>query len=291
MSKYNAPKKHLHRDFLYLDHETVLNSLSAFEAGRIDEIIEKTGETSDTSGEVGLNLGPAKGGGAKRREAELHEELVRKRTRFSAFEGWHQQLKAEDAIGSFEGWDLAVRNDMRVGDTIEFQTRVRLSPLYLTFRTYAAYAKEASPTSALFKVTRQEQASAQSTARMMAEWTKGPGGGQSSSVYFEPVGASDGSPRIVGRVDESYVMRGLGELDGEVTAIGQVEALLAKGDELSAIRVVRDTPATPLETRVIAEAMANFKGEAGDAMGVLIDDEDITFRYPVVILRPIAIYR
>jgi hypothetical protein len=31
---YKPPKRRLHRDFLYLDYDTIINSLSALEAGR-----------------------------------------------------------------------------------------------------------------------------------------------------------------------------------------------------------------------------------------------------------------
>jgi hypothetical protein len=291
MGEYRPPKKRLHRDFVYLDHDSVLNSLSAFEAGRVDEIIEKTTEATDRAVEGGLKLGPAKGGVSRKRESELQGELVRKRTRFSAFESWYQQLRDEDAIGSFDVWDMNVRNGLRVGDTIEFQSRVRLSPLHLLFATFAAYARSASPTGPVFKVAAKDASEARNTAKMMQEWTRGPGGSQSSSVYFEPADAVDGSPRIIGRVAETYLVRGLGEVDGVFSVVAQVEATLEPGNQLSAIRVIRDTPATPLETQTIATALAGFQGAASEAMGVDVRDDDITYVHPAVIVRPIAIYR
>jgi len=291
MSKYLAPKKQLHRDFVYLDFDSILNSLSAIEAGQVDEIIEKTTDATDRAVEGGLKLGPVKGGASRKRESEMQEELVRKRTWFSAFEAWYRALLDEDALGRFEGWDLEVRDALRVGDTVEFQARCRLSPLHLLFATFASYAKEAGPTSPLFKTTAAAAAEVRQTAKMIAEWTKGPGGSRSSSVYFEPVGAADGAPRIIGRVAESYLLRGLGELDGTFTVVAQVEAVLAVGEELSAIRVIRDTPPTPLETNVIATALASFKGDATEAIGVHVEDDDIMYAHPAVVVRPIAVYR
>ena len=291
MGQYRAPKKRLHRDFVYLDYDSVLNSLSAFEAGQVDTIIEKTTEATDRGAEGGIRAGPLKGGVTRKRETELQAELVRKRTWFSAFEAWYQQLHREDAVGSFDTWDMHVRQGLGVGDTIEFQSNVRLSPLHLLFATFAAYAKSASPTSPVFKVAAKDASEAKKTARMMEEWTRGPGGSQASSVYFEPAESSPDSPRIIGRVIDTYLIRGLGELDGQFSVMAQVEAVLGEGDELSAIRVIGDAPATPLETRTIAEALANFQGEATQAMGVVVGDDDITYVYPVVIVRPIAIYR
>ena len=86
-------------------------------------------------------------------------------------------------------------------------------------------------------------------------------------------------------------MRGLGELDGTFTIVAQVETVLKPGDELSAIRVIRDAPPTPLETRTIAEALRNFKGQATEGMGIEIEDDDIMYVHPAVVVRPIAIYR
>jgi hypothetical protein len=291
MAEYRAPKKRLHRDFVYLDHDSVLNSLSAIEAGRVDEIIEKTTDATDRAGEGSLKLGPVKAGMSRKRESQLQEELVRKRTWFSAFEAWYRQLQDEEAIGSFDAWDANVRDGLRVGDTIEFQSRVRLSPLHLLFATFAAYARIASPTSPVFKVAAKDALETKNIARMMQEWTKGPGGSQSSSVYFEPAGSKKGSPRIIGRVAETYLVRGLGELDGVFSVVAQVESILAPGDELSAIRVISDTPATPLETHTIAVALGNFKGATSEAMGLDVMDDDITYVHPAVIIRPIAIYR
>jgi hypothetical protein len=291
MSKYHAPKKRLHRDFVYLDSESVLNSLSAFEAGEVDTIIEKTTDATDREAGGGLEVGPVKGKLAKRREYALQAELVKKRTWFSAFEAWYQKLCKEEAIGSFDDWDLTVRDDLRVGDTLEFEGRIRLSPLHLLFATFASYAKSASPRSATMKISAGASAEARKTAQAMQELTKGPGGSQSSSVYFEPHGASAGSPRIVGRVDTQYLLRGLGELDGVFSVVAQVEALLAPGDELPAIRLIRDTPPTPIETKSIRDAFAAFKGSAIEGLGVHVEDGDVTYVYPTVVVRPIAIYR
>jgi hypothetical protein len=291
MAKYQAPKRQLHRDFVYLDHETVINSLSAFEAGRIDEIIEKTSESADRGFDGAVNIRALKAGASKKKEAELHEELVRKRTRFSAFEGWYQQLKGEEAIGTFEEWDQEVRDSLGVGDTIEFRASVRLSPLYLLFRTFGSYANEAGPTSTIFKTTQAAAAEAKANARIMESWTRGPDGSQASSVYFHPIESAPDSPRLVGRVAQDNLLRGLGELDGQFNVIAQVESVLSESDEVSAIRVIRDTPATPLEMGVIATAMGKFSGDVADSMGVEVKDDDIMYRHPAVVVRPIAIFR
>jgi hypothetical protein len=291
MAKYHAPKKRLHRDFVYLDSESVLNSLSAFEAGEVDSIIEKTTEATDREAGGGLEVGPLKGKLARRREYALQAELVKKRTWFSAFEAWYQKLSKEEALGSFDEWDLEVRGELRVDDTLQFEARVRLAPLHLLLATFASYAKSASPQSPTMKISASAAAATRKTARTVQELTRSPGGSESSSVYLEPNGASAGSPRIVGRVETQYLLRGLGELDGVFSVVAQVEALLAPGDELSAIRLIRDAPPTPIETESIRDAFAALKGSAVEGLGVHIEDGDITYVHPTVVVRPIAIYR
>jgi hypothetical protein len=91
MPKYHAPKNRLHRDFVYLDTESILNSLSAFEAGAVDSIIEKTTDATDKEAGGGVEVGPLKGKAVRRREYALQAELVKKRTEFSAFRGVAQE--------------------------------------------------------------------------------------------------------------------------------------------------------------------------------------------------------
>ena len=40
-TKYIKPQRRIHRGFFYLDDETVINSLSAVEAGKVDEVVAK----------------------------------------------------------------------------------------------------------------------------------------------------------------------------------------------------------------------------------------------------------
>jgi hypothetical protein len=85
MSGYRAPKTRLHREFLYLNHDTILNSLSALEAGKVDEIIQKVSQAKEGGLEGSVRAGPVKGGGGRKKIASIEEELVKTRTWFSAF--------------------------------------------------------------------------------------------------------------------------------------------------------------------------------------------------------------
>lgn len=73
MPGYRKPKVRLHREFVYLNHDTVLNSLSAVEAGMVDEIIEKTSEARDGGLEASVAAGPVRGGGSKKKTSTIRK--------------------------------------------------------------------------------------------------------------------------------------------------------------------------------------------------------------------------
>jgi hypothetical protein len=156
------------------------------------------------------------------------------------------------------------------------------------FVTFITFANVASPTHPTFKVTPAQMKEHKNVAKVMGDWMSGPDGRQATTVYMQPYGVA--TPKIIGRLDEKYVVESLEDIEGEFTVVGQIDALLGVSQKESIIRVLRGTPATPSETEVILEAMKQF-AKSGAELGVEVDDDDIQFTSPTVILRPIAIYR
>ncbi len=288
MANYRPPRARLHREFLYLNHDTILNSLSALEAGKVDEIIQKVNEAREGGFEGTVGAGPVKASGGRKKAASIEEELVKTRTWFSAFESWHRYLKEADAVGTFDGWNLAVRNALQVGDTIEFPATLTLSPVHKLFRTFVSFADSAGRPGNVLSQKGAELAEMKKIARMMTEWMGGRNETRHLPVYLQPVGAS--KPRIVAALQERYLMGASEELEGDYTVVGQVTALLAKEETLSTMRVIRDVPPTQLEVRTITDALTNLI-EPAKALGVQIEPEDITIPAPAVVLHAIAIYR
>lgn len=288
MSGYTKPKKRLHREFLYLDHETILNSLSALEAGKVDEIIEKVSEAREGGVEGGLGYGPAKLSGGKKKTANIEEELRRTRTWFSAFEAWLSSLEEEEAIGSITSWDLETRDELQVGDTVRFTARVSLSPVQQVFLTYIAFANEVTNADSPFKQPAKNAAETKRIARMMANWMSGKSDTKDLMVYLAPYGAEE--PVVAARLRETFIVGGTQAIEGDYTVVAQVESLIGPDGAVPAIRVIRDVPPTSMETKTITEALANFITPA-QALGVDISDKDINLQHPGVIVHPIAIYR
>jgi hypothetical protein len=285
---YRAPKVRIHREFLYLNHDTVINSLSAFEAGKVDEIIQKASEASEGGIEGGLGYGPVKLAGKKGKSSDIHEELVRTRTMFSAFDAWYSTLDQAEALGVIEGWDAETRDQLGVGHTVMLDARVSLAPLYQVFSTFIAFANEASNPDSVFKQKPAEAAQTKKQARMMLGWMKGSGESRNVLINIAPSGASD--PPVVARLDERYLIGGVSAVEGDYTIIGQIESLLSPGDKVPSIRVIRETPPTPMETETITTALQAMV-EPANALGVEVKDSDITLEYPTVVLHPIAIFR
>lgn len=289
MAGYKAPKTRLHKDFVYLDHDRVLNSLSAFEAGKVDEIIEKTTDATDKGLTGAVGAGPVKAGGSKKRQKQVQGELVRTRTWFSSFDAWHKTLHNQEAIGTFSAWSEQVREQLGIGDTVEFVTEIKLHPLHMMFATFSSFARDAGNPDSVFNLPANQVAENRKVARMMETWVTGSHGSKSTAAYFIP---TDGKgPRIVGRLEDEYLIGGLDQIDGTFTVVAQVDKKVDPGEQVSAIRVLRDVPPTPRELEVIGDALASFQGEPAAELGIELTSEDLALSHPVVIVRPLAIFK
>lgn len=102
MSIYKRPEKRSHKGFFYLNDEVAINSLSALESGKVDEIVSKTTLARDGGfgGDMKLKvpITEVSLGGARRASSEIEEEMVRTRTRFSVFDAWYDYLVREKEL-------------------------------------------------------------------------------------------------------------------------------------------------------------------------------------------------
>ena len=288
MSGYRPPKKRLHREFLYLNHDSVLNSLSALEAGKVDEIIQKVVDAREGGIDATVGAGPIRGGGGKKKRASVEEELVKTRTWFSAFEAWYTYLKDAEAIGTFDAWDQEVRDSLFVGDTLEFTADLMLSPVHKVLRSYLSFAANAAKPDHAFAQKGGELAETKKMARMMADWMGGRDKLTHLPMYMQPGGVEH--PRILAGLQDAYLIGGRDAIEGTFTVVGQVAALLSGEQAESPIRIIRDVPPTQMEVDTISEALTHFIEPAKD-LGVEIDEDDITIRAPAVVLRPVAVYQ
>ena len=116
---FTPPKSQAHRGFVYLDDDIVINSLSALESGKVDEVVEKINLAQERGLSIGLKVGSdavgATGGATTKGSESLQAEVIRRRTRFSVFELWYDALRTRSAIGRFEGWNQDVLTGVEAG--------------------------------------------------------------------------------------------------------------------------------------------------------------------------------
>lgn len=286
---YRKPKSRLHREFLYLDNETIVNSLSALEAGKVDEIIQKINEAREGGFGGALSAPGVDVGGSRKKTGSVEEELVRTRTTFSAFEAWYALLQSAEAFGTFDEWTDDVRNDLGVGDTLEFQAEIELTPMHLLMRTFLAYAAAAENPGSPFQQKGPELQATKANAKIMRAYVEGGIPGSTVyPVYLRPFGVD--SPRMIGTLIGEHIIRAKDGIQGEYRVIAQVDRIIDSGFGVAAIRVLGDVPPTKLEIDLVKEGLANFI-EPAKELGLDITPDDLMLPPPVVVVRPIAIYR
>ena len=219
----------------------------------------------------------------------MEEELVRTRTTFSAFGAWYTTLESADALSTFDEWNDDVRNSLGVGDTIEFQAEVELTPVHLLLRTYLAFAAATEHPGSPFQQKGSDLSETKSTAKLMRSFVEGGVPGSSIyPVYFKPFGID--SPRMVGTLVGEHIVRAKDGIQGEYRVIAQVDQVLDSGLGVAALRALGDVPPTTLEVNTVSDALAHFIEPAGE-FGLEITTDDLIVPPPVVVVRPIAVYR
>lgn len=213
---------------------------------------------------------------------------MRRRTWFSGFDAWYRALKEHEAIGTFDQWDIEVINELAVGDTVEFQADILLSPVHKVLATFMSYVSAAGTPGSPFTAAPKEMQEAKKIAKAMEGWMSGRDGRRNLPVYLLP--GHQPTPRIVARLDEKYIIGGLDAVEGTFTIVAQVDSILKEEQEESVIRIIRDVPPTPKEVEVIIEAMSHFI-EPSRQLGVEMSSSDMMFTHPTVLMRPIAIYK
>ena len=287
MPSYRRPEKKVHRGFVYLDDDLVTNSLSAQEAGKIDEVVAKINSARAGGWGGGFGAYGAKLEGEKKSSSSVEEELVRIRTRFSVFEAWYQNLKSEKALGTFDGWGPTVLQEVESGHVVEFNASLSLTPMDTLFRLYLWFMSKAKESGNVFSLPSdklKEAKASERTLRMVM--------GEGPEVDFLVIAAppSETPAPVVMNLKARSVIGNPGDLAGSYTIVGQVEQVLAEDDTYPAVRLTRDAPPTALEIQTLKDFYSHFD-EPAAAFGLTVTKDDATIKGPALLLTPIAIFR
>jgi hypothetical protein len=285
--KYHKPEKHVHRGFYYLDDETVINSLSAVEAGKIDEVVAKVNSAREGGFGGGIGVQAVKAEGSKRSTSSFEEEIVRTRTRFSVFEIWYQNLISTKGLGQFAGWGPEILNDVQPGDTVELKASLKIVPLQGLFRLFLWYSKQAQTQGTIFS-QKGEELKATKEGERNIRMLLGDPEKEELIVIARPNG--DEGPPVIIRFAQRWMIGQLGHLSGSYSVVGQVDQVLSSGEELPTMRLTHDAPPTPMELTALREVVKGFV-EPSQQMGISVSADDASIQGPALWLTPIAVFR
>lgn len=287
MAKYHKPERRVHRGFYYLDDETVINSLSAVEAGKVDEVVSKVNSAREGGLSGGVGLYGAKVEGGRKATSEFEEEIVRTRTRFSIFELWYENLRTSKALGTFEGWSEDILSEVRPGDTVEMRANLALASLQTMFRLFLWFAKQAQTQGTPFSLKGDELKALKEQVRILTWFIRADE--PLETVAIATVLGGDG-PVVGMQLADKWMIGALGRLSGQYTIVGQVDHVLTAGQEFPALRLTDSAPVTPLELSTLKEIIPPFVAPS-KAFGINVSENDAAIKGPALWLTPIAIFR
>lgn len=291
MNAYRRPTERLHRDFFYLNDEVAINSLSALESGKVDEIVSRTTTAREGgfSGEVKIPIAEIGVGGSRKSSSEIEEEMVRTRTRFSIFDAWYQLLCEKKAIGTFKGWGERALEDVEPGDLIEFRAQLSQGPLQTVLRLFLWFADQAAKDGNLFSQKGEQRKTTIAASRNIRQ-ILGDSSEEDDEIPLQAMPEGDAGPVVLLAVSRKWLIGRLGQLGGKFGIVGQVVQMIDSGDEYPVLRLTKDVSPTPLEINTLKESVRHFV-EPAKALGVEVQEEESVLRGPVLVIKPIAIYR
>lgn len=284
---YTSPESVAHRGFVYLNDDVVINSLSAFEAGKVDEIVEKINLASERGASVAAGASgegtTVSAGLGKKTTDSLQAEVIRRRTRFSVFEVWMSSLIKRKAIGVFRGWGPDALANVSPGHVVTINGRISIVPLQTGLRAYLWFESEVKAKNPLFKsIDHKTMVEPAATMRFML------GKRDEIGAILRPVG--DPGPKVAMTFENQWVVEAISRWNGVFTVVAQVEEVLAAGESWQAMRIIEDAPLTPIEEKTLTDAVAPFR-EGLEALGVVLDENPTKVEGPALVLRPIAVFR
>jgi len=289
MSLYNKPKERVHRGFVYLDDDTVINSLSAVESGKIDEVVAKinTAREGGFGGKAGGSLAGATAAleGGRKSTSAFEEEMVRTRTRFSIFELWYQMLDEKKALGSFGGWGPDALEDVTPGDTVELRGSFQVVPLQTLLQLYRWFAEQAQNQNSVFAQKGDQLKETKASLRNIDTLLGG-----SAEILGTLTPDGQPGPTVTLALAQEWTIGAVGRLEGTYSVVAQVEQILKPGDEWPAVRLTSDAAATQLERNTLVKAVSGFV-EPAKGLGIDLEPKAALIEGPALLLRPIAIYR
>lgn len=280
---FKPAKSEALRTFVVLDGEAILSGLSALDGGAVDEILTRT--TEDQGSQVGGHVGgrAARAQAGKNRGRKVEEELRRRRTEHSAAAALIDRLAEMEALGEVDGaLDEDVAAALTPGDTIRVRGEVVLHPLHQVDVMLRSFI-EAAPAF-------DQKEAAKELRKALPMWEAMVGSGNSARVLFDLETGVAQVPRTVVPVKRSALQVDVADVPGFCTLLAKVDRIVGPEEYVLAVRVLQNAPVSELE-RSAADEGAIELVESFSEMGVSCTREDLVMQGPVVMLRPLCIWR
>jgi hypothetical protein len=271
------------RTFVVLDSDAVLSGLSALDGGAVDEIL--TRRTEDNSTEFGGQLGGRVAGGkaGKNRGRKIEEELRRRRTEHSAAAALIDRLSQAEAIAELEGgFDQEVTDQLTPGNTIRVRGNIFLHPLHQVDAMLRSFLKVAPAFN--------EQATAKELREILPMWDAMVGSGTTARVLLDLVTEDPQVPRLLLPVKRSALQVEVADVPGFTSVLAKVDQIVPSDQQILALRMLQNAPVSELERSMVEEAAVELV-EGFSEMGVTCRAEDLVMQGPLVMLRPICVWR
>ncbi len=271
------------RTFVVLDSDLVVSGLAALDGGAIDEIL--THITDDEQSQKGGQVGgrPIKAQASKNRGRKVQEEMLRKRTEHSAAASLIDRLMDLDAVGIVDGaLDEEVASQLEPGMTIQVKGDLDLHPLHQADEMLRSFIKAAP----VFG----EQETAKELRKILPVWDAMVGSGSSAQVLYDVVTSPGQEPRVLIPAKRSSLQVAAADVAGHCTALAKVDRILTPDDQILSLRLLQNAPVSALERTALEEGAVELVDGFGE-LGVPCTPEDVVMRGPLVMLRPLCVWR
>jgi hypothetical protein len=286
MATLQKPETKLHRRFLYLDGDDVINMLSALEGGDVDEILTRTGEdaSSGKGGEIDLKV--AKGKGSKNKSRRFEEEMKRKRTTHSATTALLRKLHEAHAIGVLDGdYDSEIYAELEAHMLLEFKANIRIHPLHQTISAIRALIKSGPA----LGVEKSDIAELRVVLNLVEQLSQTGDAGKTFLAFASTSGTTDGYLLLL-PIQEASLLVPLDDFGGEATFVAHVDRILGSDEEMMALRLLRNSPLLPMEQKGVREAVPGLVKVLNN-LGIEAAEEEFILGEPAVLLKPVCIFK
>lgn len=97
-------------------------------------------------------------------------------------------------------------------------------------------------------------------------------------------------PAVAASFQEEWILQPVGRWNGTFSIVAQVEEVIPDSGKWQAVRIIEDAPLTSLEEETILNSTRPFNDSMGQ-LGIELGEEPATVPGPLLVLRPIAMFR